>query len=470
MNLLSKKTSDMLLAKIRNGQELSGGEKLSLIAALSVPSILAQVTSVLLVFIDTSMVGHLGANASASIGLVESTTWLFGSVLSAMSTGFSVQTAHFVGANDFRQARSVFRHGLICGLLLAAVIGTIGITISGRLPYWLGGGADIAGDSSRYFLIFSSALPFLLLYSLSSSMLKCAGDMHTPSIMSVVACVLDVCFNYVFIYMLGFGVPGAALGTLLAYAICSGVMAWMAMVRNNILAFRQDHHKFEWNWEYIGTAAKISTPLAFQSVLMSGAQIVSTKIVAPLGSIAIATNSLAITAESLCYMPGYGISDAATTLVGQSMGAGRRPLCRSFARMTVATGMVVMSFMGLIMYVFAPELMALLSPVDQIQDLGTTVLRIEAFAEPFFGAAIVTAAVCAGAGDTLRPAIINLCSMWFIRLTLAWYLAQSMGLKGVWIAMATELTFRGCLFLLRLFKGNWMKGFKKPANQASFAE
>lgn len=461
MNFLSKKTSDMLLAKIRDGLELSGGEKLGLIAALSVPSILAQVTSVLLVFIDTSMVGHLGANASASIGLVESTTWLFGSVLGAMSTGFSVQTAHFVGANDFPQARSVFRHGLACGLLLAAIVGAIGIAISGRLPYWLGGGAEIAADSSAYFRIFSSSLPFFLLYSLSSSMLKCAGDMQTPSIMSVVACVLDVCFNYIFIYLLGFGVPGAAIGTLLAYMVCSGVMAWMAMVRNGILAFRQDHHKFQWNWEYVGTAAKISTPLAFQSVLMSGAQIVSTKIVAPLGSMAIATNSLAITAESLCYMPGYGISDAATTLVGQSMGARRKPLCRSLARMTVATGMVVMTFMGLVMYVFAPELMALLSPVDQIQKLGVTVLRIEAFAEPFFGAAIVTAAVCAGAGDTLRPAIINLCSMWLVRLTLAWYLAQSMGLKGVWIAMATELTFRGSLFLLRLFKGNWMKGVKR---------
>lgn len=284
--------------------------------------------------------------------------------------------------------------------------------------------------------------------------------MRTPSVMSVVVCVLDVCFNYLFIYMLGMGVAGAAIGTMSAYIVCSGIMAWRAMLKNEILDFRKDHAPFRWHWQYIGTATKISAPLAFQSVLMGGAQVVSTKIVAPLGSIAIATNSLAITAESLCYMPGYGISDAATTLVGQSMGAGRKTLCRSLALMTVVTGMTVMAFMGMVMYVFAPELMGLLTPVEGIRTLGVTVLRIEAFAEPFFGAAIVTAAVCAGAGDTLRPAIVNLCSMWFVRLTMAWWLSQSMGIKGVWIAMATELTFRGCMFLLRLFKGNWMKGLR----------
>lgn len=111
------------------------------------------------------------------------------------------------------------------------------------------------------------------------------------------------------------------------------------------------------------------------------------------------------------------------------------------------------------MYVLAPEMMAALTPVDAIKTLGVEVLRIEAFAEPFFAASIVTYSVCVGAGDTLRPAAINLCSMWLVRLSLAWWLSQSMGLKGVWIAMATELTVRGLLFLLRLLLGNWMKGF-----------
>ena len=193
--------------------------------------------------------------------------------------------------------------------------------------------------------------------------------------------------------------------------------------------------------------------MALQSFLMSSAQIVSTMIVAPLGNFAIAANTFAITAESLCYMPGYGIGDAATTLVGQSVGAGRADLCRSFARMTVFSGMIVMALMGVVLFVFAPELMGLMTPVAEIRDLGAQCLRIEAFAEPMFAASIVTYCVCVGAGDTLRPALINLGSMWLVRLTLAALLATHYGLLGVWFAMAVELTFRGSLFLVRLFYG-----------------
>ena len=158
-------------------------------------------------------------------------------------------------------------------------------------------------------------------------------------------------------------------------------------------------------------------------------------------------------------MPGYGIGDAATTLVGQTHGAGRIDLCKNFAYMTVGLGMLVMALMGVIMYVFAPEMIGVLSPVEAIRQLGTTCLRIEAFAEPFFAASIVTYCVCVGAGDTFKPAAINLGTMWLVRLTLAYGLSKSYGLEGVWIAMATELTFRGVLFLIRLFRGSWMKSF-----------
>ncbi|MBE6263920.1 MAG: MATE family efflux transporter [Prevotella sp.] len=454
--MFNSKKSEALLARIREGMEMSRKEKLSLIVALSVPSMLAQVTSVLMFFIDASMVGHLGASATASIGLIESTTWLMGSVMSAMAMGFSVQVAHFIGANDFSKARQVFRHSLVCGAIFSVVMMLIGVLIHNPLPHWLGGGEDIVDNSSRYFLVFSFALPFVLLFHLSASMLKCAGDMRTPSFMAIANCLLDVSFNYIFIYVLNMGVIGAALGTLLSYIIVSLGLAYMAIFRSKILALHLDKERFVWVWGYVRHAVKLSTPMAIQSILMSGAQIVSTLIVAPLGSVAIATNSLAITAESLCYMPGFGIGEAATTLVGQTHGAGRNDLCRNFAFMTVGLGMAVMSFMGFVMYVFAPEMIGVLSPVEVIRELGTTVLRIEAFAEPFFGAAIVTAAVCVGAGDTLKPALINLGSMWFVRLTLAYYLSQSMGLKGVWIAMAIELTFRGIAFLIRLNKGHWM--------------
>lgn len=457
--LYSKKT-EYLMESIRSGRAMVRSEKLNLIVGLSIPSMLAQISTVMMFFIDASMVGHLGAEASASIGLIESTTWLVGSLLSAAATGFSVQVAHFIGANDFVKARQVFRHALICGLAFSVFLSLIGVGIHSHLPYWLGGGADIASASSGYFLIYSLVLPFVYLYHTSEMMLKSAGNMHTPSVMAVLVCICDVIFNYIFIYICKLGVVGAAMGTALAYICISLPNLYLSACKNRMLNLRQDHVRFHWVKEYVQRACKISIPIAIQNILMSGAQIVSTMIVAPLGNIAIAAHSFAITAESLCYMPGYGIGDAATTLVGQTHGAGRIDLCKNFAYMTVGLGMLVMALMGVIMYVFAPEMIGVLSPVEAIRQLGTTCLRIEAFAEPFFAASIVTYCVCVGAGDTFKPAAINLGTMWLVRLTLAYGLSKSYGLEGVWIAMATELTFRGVLFLIRLFRGSWMKSFQ----------
>ncbi len=449
--------SDELLGYIRSGKSLTSSEKLNLIIQLSIPSILAQITSVVMFFIDQAMVGHLGAEASAACGLVETSTWLFGSMTGAASMGFSVQVAHFIGANDFARARAVFRHGLIVTTVLSTVMMLAAVLIAKPLPYWLGGGADIAHDASLYFLIFSLAGPFFQLYSLSGAMLKCSGNMRTPSIISISMCVLDVVFNYFFIFLAGLGVMGAAIGTALSIVICGSVQAYIAIFRNKILSLHRVGEHFQWVGAYLHNAMKIGLPMAAQSVLMSGAQIVSTMIVAPLGTIAIAANTLGITAESLCYMPGYGIGEAATTLIGQSLGAGRSDLCRNFARMTLYSGMAVMAVMGAVMYVFAPEMMGLMTPVEEIKQLGAHCLRIEAFAEPMFAASIVAVCVCVGAGDTLRPAIISLCSMWFVRLTLAYYLSIHYGLVGVWTAMAIELTFRGILLSIRLFRGKWMK-------------
>lgn len=195
---------------------------------------------------------------------------------------------------------------------------------------------------------------------------------------------------------------------------------------------------------------------------MSGAQIMSTRIVAPLGMIAIAANSFSITAESLCYMPGYGIGSAATTLIGQSVGAGRHDLTKRLGWIATGFGMAVMAVSGAVMYLIAPWMIAVLSPDVAIRALGAQVLRIEAFAEPMYAASIVASGVFRGAGDTLIPSCLNFCSMWLVRLPLAAFLAPRLGLRGVWIAMCIELCIRGVLFIMRLaFSKSWDKADKR---------
>lgn len=454
------KNSELLLSYIREGREMTSHEKLSLIIQLSIPSILAQISATVMFFIDASMVGHLGAKASAAIGLVETTGWLMGGLASAANMGFSVQVAHFIGANDFDAARRVLRQSLVCCLIWALAISTTALIIAPSLPYWLGGSPEIAHDASLYFAIIGLCGIFFQMEGLAGSMLKCSGNMKIPSILNIGMCVMDVIFNYFFIYLLDMGVMGAAMGTGLAELITACLMLYFLLDRSSMLSLSGHPGSFKPKSDTVSTAFKIGAPMGMQHLLMGSAQIVSTLIVAPLGTIAIAAHSLAITVESLCYMPGYGIAEAATTLVGQGIGAGQQLLTRSFARMSVGLGIAVMTVMGLLMWIFAPELMALMSPVEEVIAQGTQVLRIEAWAEPMFAAAIVTNGVFIGAGDTLIPAIMSLASMWAVRLTLAASLAPKFGLKGVWTAMAIELTFRGSIFLARLFKGGWSEKLK----------
>ena len=451
---------------------MNRSERLRLIVQLSVPSILAQISATVMFFIDAAMVGHLGEKATAAIGLVEATMWLMGGLASAVNMGFSVQVAHFIGANDFTAARRVLRQALVCCLLWSVFLSLACIAMHSYLPYWLGGSEEIAHDASLYFMLVGVCGIFFQMEGLAASMLKCSGNMKVPSALNIMMCCLDVVFNYVFIYVLGLGVAGAALGTGLAELVTALAMLWFLLCRSDMLRlFGQKvpgttetngvRHlclrDFRPTSDIISTAFKIGAPMGINHVLMGGAQIVSTIIVAPLGTVAIAANSLAITVESLCYMPGFGIAEAATTLVGQGIGAGQHALTQSFARMSVGLGIGVMTFMGILMWLFAPELMAFMTPVEEVIAEGAQALRIEAWAEPMFAAAIVVNGVFIGAGDTLKPAVMNLASMWGVRLTLAWWLAREYGLRGVWTAMAIELTFRGGIFLARLFHGGWQK-------------
>ena len=454
------KNSELLLSYIREGKMMTQSEKLWLIISLSIPSILAQISATVMFFIDASMVGHLGAKASAAIGLVETTGWLMGGLASAANMGFSVQVAHFIGANDFEAARRVLRQSMVCCFIWALMTSLISVIIAPFLPYWMGGSEEIARDASIYFAIFGLAGIFFQAEGLAGSMLKCSGNMKIPSLLNIGMCVMDVLFNYIFIYILDLGVMGAAIGTGVAMLITAGLMLYFLLVKSKMLSLVGRPGSFKPKSDTISTAFKIGAPMGLQHLLMGGAYVVSTMIVAPLGTIAIAAHSLAITVESLCYMPGYGIAEAATTLVGQGIGAGQKLLTRSFARMSVGLGIAVMTVMGVLMWIFAPELMSLMSPVEEVIAQGTQVLRIEAWAEPMFAAAIVANGVFIGAGDTIIPAIMSLVSMWAVRLTLAASLAPKYGLKGVWMAMATELTFRGSIFLFRLFKGNWSEKLK----------
>ena len=456
------------LALLREGAPLTTRQQLSLTLQLSWPAIMAQLATIIMQYIDAAMVGRLGATQSAAVGLVASTTWLFGGLSYAAAMGFNVLTAQRVGGGRLADARNILKQALVLCLAFSTVMALLAAALSSSLPGILRADRSIWKDASAYFLVYSLFLPALQLDNVTAGQLQATGNMRTPGICMVVMCALDVVFNTLFIFPTGtirlgslalpgagLGTAGAALGTGLAELVVGLYLLYFVLRRSPVLRLEKGE-RLHFDRQQLRTILRIAAPVTSEKVILSSAQIVSTAIVAPLGTVAIAANSFAITAESLCYMPAFGIQSAAAMVVGQSVGAGRWQMARRLGWVTVLLGIAVMVLTGGLLYLLAPQMMAILTPDPEIIALGTRVLRIEAFAEPMFGASIVAGGVFQGTGSTLVPTLFNLGTMWGIRLPLAWLAAPRWGLPGVWTAMCLELCVRGILYLIRLVGKRWL--------------
>ena len=463
-------TLEQLSAKMRQGEQVPLRQTAQIVLTLSIPSILQQIVVTAMEYIDAAMVGHIGASATASIGIVSSSTWLLHGMLAGLYMSFSIQVAQYLGADRQEDARGVLRQSILFNLFVGLAAAAFGIGISRYLPGWLGADPALQADASAYFAIWAASLPFAMAMGTYSSMLRSTGDALTPGLISVLTCILDVIFNYVLInptrtillaghsitvFGFGWGVPGAALGTALSNVVGGLLALALLLFRDGVLCIRRPG-----SWRITKACLqnlwKVGAPLAAERAALSSAQVLLVRIVSGLGTTAIAANSLGVSAESLCYMAGYGVQDASLAMVGQAVGAHRRDMAKRIAWLCTGMGMAIMALTGVGLYVFAPALMGIFTADAAVIALGAQVLRIEAFAEPMFGASIVASGAMQGAGDSTGCFVLNLVSMWGIRLTLAVLLAPRFGLVGVWFAMCAELCTRGVLFLLRLARGKWL--------------
>ena len=441
-------------------------QELNLVWSLSVPAILAQITSVVMQYIDAAMVGRIGASSAASIGVVASSTWLIYGVGGAIASGFSVQVAQAIGANDQKNAKAIVKESLLAVFAISLIISIIGMFISKNIPLYLGAEESLHEDASVYFFIFSLSLPAVYLATLGLNMLECSGNMKLPSILSATMCFLDVIFNAIFIFPilslpfnirirgLNLGTRGAALGTAGAEVVIC-IITWVAILFYSPPLKLTKENKWAIKKQHIKMAIHIAFPMSVEQIILCGAQICSTMIITKLGTIALAAHSFAVTAEAFCYMPAYGIATAATTLTGQSIGAKRADLARKFAYLTEGLGIAVMAVAAIAMYIASPFLFSFLTPDESVRELGVQVLRIEVFSEPLFAASIIASGALRGVGDVLFSCILNLSCIWGIRITLSYILTPIYGLRGAWIAMCIELCIRGILFLLRLAVQKW---------------
>ena len=336
---------EQLSARMRQGEDIPLSDTARIALALSIPSILEQLVVTAMEYIDAAMVGHIGAEATAAIGIVSSSTWLLHGILVGLYTAFSIQIAQYLGADRQQDARGVLRQSMLFNLILGLGAAAFGVGISRFLPGWLGADISLQADASAYFAIWSAALPFTMAMGMYSAMLRATGDALTPGLISVLVCALDVVFNFflinptrqlvlfgqsVTVWGVGLAVPGAALGTALSTVVGGLLALGVLLLRDGPLCIRKPG-----SWRITSTCLRnlwrVGTPLAAERAALSSAQVLLVRIVSGLGTVAIAANSLGVSAEGLCYMAGYGIQDASIALIGQAVGAHRRDMAKRFA-------------------------------------------------------------------------------------------------------------------------------------------
>lgn len=452
---------------------------LSAVMFLAWPAIVEQIMITLVQYVDTAMVGSLGSAATAAVGLTASTTWLFNGFFNAAAIGFSVQVAQHLGAGRQEDAKRVTWQSLRFVVLFGIFLGAIAVALSFPLPSMLGAEEAVRPDASVYFRIIACAMPFTLGANMFSAVIRCAGDTKPPMVLNLLINVCNIILNFIFIYPArtvsvfgaqlrlwgaGWGVAGAAFASGLSTAVVCLLFVVVLFRKKSPIRISWKH-RYSFERTCLKAAWRLGLPAALERATISVAQIVITAVITSIGTVAVAANHLAVTAESISYLPAFGVAVAGTTLVGQAIGAGRKDLAKRFARMVTWIGILVMTLGGLLLFTFAPQLIRIFSADPEVIGLGTQVLRIVAFAEPLFGASIVASGALRGAGDSKGPFLISLATMWGVRITVALLLAGSLGLVGVWLAMAAELCARGLIFMIRLYRGRWLEIdlFRTPA-------
>ena len=444
-----------------------------LIFLLAWPTIIEQLLMTAVNYVDTAMVGSIGTHATAAIGVCQSTIMLLTGVMNIAGIGFSVTVARRIGEGNHEEARTTIRQALLSALIIGLFLTTLVETVlAPNLARWMGVEDYVLPYSVAYFRIIGLGYVFNTAMLVSGATLRCMGDTKTPLKFNILTNIVNVGGNFLLIYPTreltvmgstftmpgaGLGVSGAAIATVLSTAFSACCLASTLFLRKGPLqiSLKDD---FRPRKDILLQAFRLGLPSFLERAIISMGQIVSTALITGLGTAAIAAHQLALSGESLCYMPIFGFATAATTLVAQNLGAGDKERAKQQGRWCIGIAVAAMCLLGGAMFILAPNIIDIFSNDPQVISLGGQVLRIEALVEPFFAIASVVSGVLRGAGDTKWPFYISLAGMWCIRIPLALILIKGFGwgLHAVWIGMALDLLLRGLISLWRFRKGAWV--------------
>ena len=407
------------------------------LVTLSIPTILEQILSTLLQYVDTAMVGRLGEKATASVSVTMTVTWLISSVPAALSVAALSLIAQAVGSRDEQRIKRISSQILALSAACGLLLGGVSMALSPFIPVWMGAEESIQRQASMYFFIISAPMVFRACSSILGAAIRATKDTKTPMYINLCANLLNVGLNYVLIYTFALGVNGAAIATAVSY-ILAGVCMFIAYRKNKLL--RWEWKSFQWDMPVIKDCISLSIPVLGTNVASCFGYVVFASLVTGMGNTVFAAHSIAVTAETIFYIPGYGLRMSTSTLVGISLGEGDKAKFEKTMKLSVALTMGMMVLSGVVLYVAAYPLMRLFTPSVQAARLGAEMLKLVAFSEPFFGLMVVMEGIFYGLGRPKYIFYVETFSMWCVRILLTFICVKiwHLGLREVWYCMIAD--------------------------------
>ena len=438
--------------------------QLLLILRLAWPTIVEQALQTIVIYINTAMIGGLGQNASAAVGLTATFTWLINSPAFAVGIGATACISRAVGEENIEETRSYAAQAVKISLILGSCMTLITLGISPFLPTWLGAEPAIRSDAGIYFALICAPYLFNAINIIFGAILRGAGDTRTAMQVNFLINIVHIILNFFFIYetrqvslfgfsfsMFGFGwgVAGAGISTAISYVL-GGLLMIAALRRHSLFAFRWSSIKKR-HPAAMHSMLSLALPIALNRLATCLGQVVFTRLVTSLGTTVFAAHSIALTAEEAFYIPGYGMQSAATTLTGNAIGARDKKKLKHISSLLILLSFAFMTITGSLLFLLATQMMQLFTPDAEVIRLGASALRIVALSEPIFGISIILEGIFNGAGDTKHPFLYSLFSMWGIRIVGTFLCVHffQLGLNAVWLCMVADNVCRGILLAIR---------------------
>ncbi|MCR4694692.1 MAG: MATE family efflux transporter [Pseudobutyrivibrio sp.] len=426
-----------------------------MVVTLALPTMAEQLLSVLLQYVDTAMVGRLGAEATAAVSTSTTITWLVGSMPYAFGVAAMTLIAQAIGAREEEKIKHIARQSLIFALVVGAVIEVICLGVAPFLAGWMGAEEAIRPAATRYFVWISIPVVFKSIHYILASAIRATKDTFSPMVVSISINVINIILDYLLIYKFGLGVDGAAIATCISATI-GGLSILFIFFRKPLLTFNIFTTKGD--KEITKQMWKLSLPILLINIASTSGYVVFAGLVSHMGTVIFAAHSIAVGAEELFYTGGYGFKTAANTLVGISYGEQNYKKYRKVTISAIGLTVLVMTLSGIALYFFAETLMGFFTPDPQVIKLGTRVLKMVAFSEPFFGLYVISEGIYYGLGMTRYPFVIETGGMWLVRI-LSTYIGIhffGMGLTGVWMCMIADNVLKA-LFLTIPIPKLWKK-------------